>query len=118
VKAMANEKNLIPFKKGEDKRRNVKGRPPGLPSLKESLTKLLFEEKDNKTAIEQVLTVLLNRALKGDIRAIQELLDRYYGKVSQKIDSNVSGNGLNITPIEWIKIEDLREKSNTLNLNK
>ena len=84
---MANEQNLTPYKKGESG--NLKGRPPVLPELKEVLTKILTQEKDGRTALEAVLTALFNRALKGDVRAAQELLDRYFGKVTQSIDANI-----------------------------
>jgi hypothetical protein len=89
---MANEKNLKPFKKGKDPRRNLEGRPPVLPELRETLAKILSKEKNGSTALEAVLTALFNKALKGDVRAAQELLDRYFGKVSQRIDSNITAN--------------------------
>jgi hypothetical protein len=55
-----------------------------LPELKEALQKILSEEKDGITALDAVLKTLRNRALKGDVRAIQEILDRFYGKVKQE----------------------------------
>jgi hypothetical protein len=83
---MANENNLKPFKKGIDNRRNVKGRPAILPELKEAIAKLLSEDKEGKTALDKILNVLYDRAMKGDIRAIQELLDRGFGKPTNKIE--------------------------------
>jgi len=68
---------------------NRKGRPKNLPGLAEALENLLNEEKDGKTALDAIVASLFNRAMKGDVRAIQELLDRAYGKVTQKIDATV-----------------------------
>jgi len=78
-------KNNKPFKKG-DKRINREGRPPVLPELKEVIAKILSQEKDGKTALERVITAIYNRALKGDTVAARELLDRYFGKVSQPLE--------------------------------
>ena len=75
--------NLKPFKKG--KSGNPKGRPKILPELKEALEKILLEEKNGVIALETVLQALRLKAVKGDVRAIQELLDRYYGKVKQDV---------------------------------
>lgn len=75
------------FKKGQSG--NPKGRPPILPELKEAIAKVLGQEKDGTTALDAVITMLFNRALKGDIRAAQELLDRGFGKPKQEIDQNI-----------------------------
>ena len=77
-------KNSKPFKKN-DPRINRNGRPPVLPDLKEAMAKLLSGDKDGKTALESVLDALYNKALKGDVRAAQELMDRGFGKSQQNI---------------------------------
>lgn len=91
---MANKKgtpqNLKPFKKGEDPRRNLKGRPPAIPDLEPLLHKVLGEEKDNKTAMEIIIMALRSKATKGDIRAAEILMDRAYGKAKQTIDNNIN----------------------------
>ena len=75
--------NLKPFVKGNDPRRNLKGAPPILPELKDALHAILSEQVKGKTKLEMVLRSLQRRAVKGDVRAIQELLDRFYGKIKQ-----------------------------------
>ena len=84
-----NQSNLKPFKKGQCG--NPKGRPK-IPDLSEAISKILNEEKDGMIALDAVLKALRARAIKGDVRAIQELLDRGYGKAKQHIDhSNQDG---------------------------
>lgn len=85
---------LKPFKKG-DQRINRKGRPPVLPDLKNVIAKILSEEKNDMTGLEAVIRALLIKAVKGDVRASQELLDRYYGKSTQPIDHTTAGEKIN-----------------------
>ena len=68
---------------------NAKGRPPILPELKEAIAKLLTKEKDGKQAIDEVLNALYKKAIKGDVRAAQELFDRGYGKAKQTVDAKI-----------------------------
>jgi hypothetical protein len=100
-------KNLKPFKKGVDPRRNLDGRPPVLPELREALAKVLAEEQNGITALEAILKTLRNKALKGDTRAIQEILDRYFGKVKQDIGLNADINfeGLSETELDVIALK-------------
>jgi hypothetical protein len=76
--------NLRPCKPGET--HNPNGRPRVLPELKEALRVILSEEKNGKTNLEAIIERLSIQAKKGDIRAIQEILDRFYGKVKQPLD--------------------------------
>ena len=71
------------FKKG--KSGNPNGRPK-LPDIREALVKVLSDEQEGMTALEAILKVLRKRAIKGDIRAIKELLDRGYGQSKQSIE--------------------------------
>jgi hypothetical protein len=73
------------FKKGQSG--NPKGRPP-MPDLKAACAAILADEKDGMTALDAVLKALRNKAIKGDVRAAQELMDRAYGKSTQAIDLN------------------------------
>ena len=81
---MANLQNLKHFKKGEIA--NPKGRPKKIPELRELLANVLGDEKDGKSAAEAILMALRNKAIKGDVRAAELLLDRAYGKSKQDID--------------------------------
>jgi hypothetical protein len=96
---MPKPENVIPhrFKKGQSG--NPKGRPK-LPDIREALAKVLADEKDGVTALEATLRALRNKAVRGDIRAAEVLLDRAFGKAGQTID--VTTNGQPITPpIVW-----------------
>jgi len=101
---MANEQNLIPAKKGEV--RNPNGKPKGVQNSKTRLLRLLelVQKKRNPiTGEEEEFTVLelmdmqiIVKALKGDQRAYQEVMDRLEGKAKQSTEVEVSG-GINIT---------------------
>lgn len=80
---MANEKNLKPFKKGQSG--NPKGRPP-LRDIKEVLKDLLSQEKNNTQLIDGLMSVVVNKALKGDLKAVDMLLSYTYGKPTQKTE--------------------------------
>lgn len=82
-----------PFKKGQTG--NPNGRPK-MPDLKEAISKILSEEKNGQTALDAVLIALFKKALNGDVRAAQELLDRGFGKSQQNIDLSTLGQPLSI----------------------
>lgn len=107
---------LKPFKKG-DQRINRKGRPPVLPDLKNVIAKILSEEKNEMTGLEAVIRALLIKAIKGDTRAAQELLDRYYGKSTQPIDHTTGGEKIQPLKIEVTKPEYAEELKKLLNAN-
>ena len=85
-----------PFEKGESG--NPKGRPKGVPNSKTRLLRLLEITQNVKNPItgeledfsiaERMDLAILNKALKGDIRAYQELMDRLEGKAKQTTDVN------------------------------
>lgn len=78
--------NPKPFKKGQSG--NPKGRPKKLPALKEMMERVMTEERDGITAIEAVFMQLRAKASKGDMRAIQILLEYAYGKPKQVISND------------------------------
>jgi hypothetical protein len=92
---MPNPENLKPFPKGVSG--NPKGRPK-LPDLSEAIAKVLADEKDGKTALEAVLMALRAKAVKGDVRAAQELLDRGFGKSKSNVDITSGGQSLASRP--------------------
>lgn len=84
------------FTKGQSG--NPNGRPRKLPELDKLLADVLGEEKDGVTAAEAILKALRLKAAKGDVRAIEVMLDRAYGKAQQTI----SHEGALPTKIEFV----------------
>lgn len=76
--------NLKPCKKGQTN--NPNGRPKKLPQLDVLLAEVLGEEKDGMTAAKAILAKLRQKAVGGDVRASEVLLDRAYGKSKETID--------------------------------
>mgnify|MGYP003426256243 FL=1 len=72
------------FTKG--KAGSPKGKPHKIPELRELLANVLGDTKDGKSAAEAILMALRNKAIKGDVRAAELLLDRAYGKIKQEIE--------------------------------
>jgi hypothetical protein len=91
-------KNLKPFKKGQSG--NPKGRPK-LPDIREALAKVLADEKDGITALEATLAALRAKAVRGDVRAAEVLLDRAFGKAAQTMDVTSAGEKIVTPPIVW-----------------
>ena len=82
---MANEKNLKKFKKGESG--NPNGRPKGtLRDIKVVLQDLLSQEKNGTQLIDGLMSVVVNKALKGDLKAVDMLLSYSYGKATQRTE--------------------------------
>lgn len=80
--------NLKPFKKG-DPRINRKGAPRKLPGLDVLLADVLgFEEgkPEESAKMKLMIEALYRKALKGNTRAANILLDRAYGRPKQSID--------------------------------
>jgi hypothetical protein len=77
---MANNQNLKPFPKG------VSGNPKGAPKtklLKDVLTAELQTESNGIDKLTAIINKLTTMAVKGDMNAIKEVLDRYAGKSVQ-----------------------------------
>jgi len=98
---MANEKNLIPFKKGESG--NPAGRPVGTKNRSTIAKKWLETPEQFKNPItgeieeltqEDIGTLaLVKKARQGDVRAYESLMDSAYGKAVQTNDVNVNRDG-------------------------
>jgi hypothetical protein len=114
---MANEQNLIPFKKGDDKRRNIKGRPRKfilelkdqgykLSEVTDSIEVLISMTEEeltdifnnpNSTVLEKVVSSAILKSIKrGDMTSIETLLNRAYGKAKEKVEQEITINSHNI----------------------
>jgi hypothetical protein len=94
-----------PFKKGQSG--NPKGRPKKIPDLMVLLANVLGDTKNDLTAAEHILNALRKKALAGDVRAAEMLLDRAYGKPKQPTENTTD---LNIK-LPAIKIIDTSKNS-------
>jgi len=100
---MANEQNLTPFPKGVSG--NPAGKPKGVEHSKTRLLRLLqlvtkvrnpvTGEDEEFTIAEQLDMKIIAKAMKSDIRAYQEILDRLEGRAKQTNEIELSG-GLQI----------------------
>jgi hypothetical protein len=77
-------KGAIPFVKG--KSGNPKGAPRKIPNLDLMLADVLGEDKDGIEAAKAILMAMRSKAIKGDVRAAELLLDRAYGKAKQYVE--------------------------------
>lgn len=88
------------FKKGQSG--NPKGRPK-LPDLREIMQKVLGEEGQNgMTAVEVIFLAQRAKAIKGDTKAAEWLMDHGYGKIKQTIDMNGSMEIKNVSETKFI----------------
>ena len=73
------------YKKGETG--NPKGRPKGtLRDIKVVLQDLLSQEKNGTQLIDGLMSVVVNKALKGDLKAVDMLLSYTFGKATQRTE--------------------------------
>ena len=78
------------FKKGQTG--NPNGRPKKLPELSKLMADILGDEKNGLTTAERILKAIEAKALKGDIKAAEMLLDRGYGKPKQTQETNITSS--------------------------
>lgn len=105
---MPNPENLIPFVKGDPRRIN---KPKGATSVVADLRRLMEKKmpitdpvtgKPIKTKISKIVAMkLIKNAINGDIRAIQEVMERIDGKTPSNMNiggqpNNPLGVSLNI----------------------
>ena len=96
---MTKSSNLRPWRKGQSG--NPKGRPP-LPDIREALADVLAEPVAGTPSLYAVLRALRDRAVAGDVRAAEVLLDRCFGKPTQRTDVTTHGESLRVVPpIAW-----------------
>ena len=94
---MANEENLIPYKKGQSG--NPNGRPKGsknrstiakkwLQAIQETKNPLTLESE--KLSQEDLITLaLLKKAADGDVNAYKALMDSGYGSPVQQVEQTI-----------------------------
>jgi hypothetical protein len=73
------------FKKGQSG--NPAGRKKGsLRDIKVVLQDLLSQEKNGTQLIDGLMSVVVNKALKGDLKAVDMLLSYTFGKATQRTE--------------------------------
>lgn len=120
---MANEENLIPYKKGES------GNPNGRPKKIENVLKDVFLSEYNvklsKSQTEEIIKNILSKSKselvelaknddlpfwismiakkatrdyeRGSIHLLELLFDRVYGKPKETVDQNIEAKTINVT---------------------
>jgi hypothetical protein len=98
---MAGIDNLVHFEKGQSG--NPNGRPKGVPNSRTRLLRLLelvtkvrnpvTGEDEEFTIAEQLDMKIIAKAMKSDLRAYQEILDRLEGRAKQTTDLNANIQG-------------------------
>jgi hypothetical protein len=68
--------------------KGAKGRNKKIPELEILLGDILSEEKNGVSAAMLILAALRKKAIAGDVRAAEILMDRAYGKAKQEINVN------------------------------
>ena len=107
---MPKKENLRPpWQKGQTG--NPNGRPKDeLREIKTVIADLLKQQKNNQQLVDGFMTVVVNKALKGDLTAVDMLLSYCYGKPTQRteivgeIETTVKDINL-----KKLSIEELRE---------
>lgn len=95
------------FKKGDDPRRNLEGRPKGSESFstkwKSFIEKVAAQNDMTPDQIdEQLLSVAFKKAKDGDYSFYRDTQDRVYGKPMQPTDITSKGERVMIMPSELI----------------
>lgn len=82
--------NLRPFQKGQSG--NPKGRPKDAILTKEIRSQLNDVRDDGKTNAQAIVESMIERAVKGDVRAADLIFNRIEGKPLQSVDLDLSVN--------------------------
>jgi hypothetical protein len=81
----------IPFKKGDDPRRNTDGRPPGALNFATKFRVFVEKVAENKNITpeeveEQLLSIGYDKAQEGNYNFWRDLHDRVYGQATQNVN--------------------------------
>lgn len=76
--------NLKPQKAGEPGH-NPNGRPKKLPELEKLLIDNMTEEQNGLMAVDAIIKRLRAKAVQGDFKSAEYLLNRMYGKVKDEL---------------------------------
>jgi len=98
------------YKKGQSG--NPKGRPKGtLKDIKVVLQDLLSQEKNGTQLIDGLMSVVVNKALKGDLKAVEMLLGYTYGKATQRTEiTGAEGEPIEIKhDLSKLNIDELKQ---------
>lgn len=94
-----------PWKKGTSG--NPGGRPKNIPNLPTLIASVLGTSDNlNKSAVEKILIKLKEKALKGDLKAAELLLNRAYGKAKQSIELSNAENSSFVVKVGYGKKDD------------
>lgn len=115
----AKEVRGVPFKKGDDPRRNIEGRPSGSLDFKTKwhifIDKVAKQNGMTPDEIdEQLLAVGFKKAKDGDYAFYRDIQDRVHGKPQQFIDHTTNFKDLP-TPIMTLDRDVLPNNSNKEN---
>ena len=85
VKQCNNSENLTPWKKGQS------GNPNGRPKKDRCISDILREhgfdmQEDKRTNLKLIVDKLYEKAIGGDLKAIDMIFDRLEGKPAQKVE--------------------------------
>lgn len=90
-----------PFQKGHDPRRNVKGRGKGQINLADMIRRIAAEPiapNDKRTYIDAIIRSTFKHAHDGDMRAVEIIMERGWGKPVQQLEN--IGNAPLVTIIQ------------------
>jgi len=66
------------------------GRKKSLPALDLLIAEVLSDKQNGMSAAEAILKVMRQKAIKGDLKAAEMLLNRAYGKPKESIEVKVT----------------------------
>ena len=81
------------WKKGQSG--NPSGRPKGIPSIEAAMRNRLSEVDDGKQLVDALVMTAIKKALKGDHRFWNSILERLDGKVADRL-AGADGEGLTV----------------------